>query len=539
MAVAMTVLLACLIFVNGFFHDYFNKAQVEKLKEALTLAAAGIENSGVSYFDSFDSEVFRFTLISADGAVIYDSRADNSAMDNHIDREEIKEALENGRGSSARYSSTLTERTFYEAVKLSDGRVLRVSTTQVTIATLIMGMLPAICAIIILSGVIAVILSQRIAKSIVRPLESLDLEEPEKNDTYEELAPVLSMLGKQRRQIERQMRELKRSSDEFKQITASLNEGMLLLDREGAVISINPAAERLFNTAGDPIGQSFLTVDRSLGMSKAVETALGGEHCEFTEERCGREYRFMLTPTLSDGKILGAVILCIDVTEAVFAERNRREFTANVSHELKTPLQSIIGSAELLENGLVKPEDTARFIGNIRSEASRLVTLINDIIRLSQLDENAELPTETVDLYEELCQVASALSSTAEKKGVTLSVKGESCSIEGVRSYIYETVYNLCDNAIRYNREGGSVSLSVEKENGRAVLTVSDTGIGIPPEHQGRIFERFYRVDKSHSKETGGTGLGLSIVKHAVACLGGAVSLDSTVGVGTTVIVTL
>lgn len=537
LAVAMVVLLASLVFISGFLYDYYNRFQINRLKEELALAGIGVEQLGTGYFDNYHSGIFRFTLISPDGTAIYDSEVNETELENHLDRQEIQSAMQTGRGSSARYSSTLTERAFYEAVRLSDGSVLRISTTQLTIATLILGMSPVICAIILFSVIISVVLSQRLSGSIVRPLEALDLEHPEQNDTYEELTPVLSALSKQRRQIDRQMLELRQRADEFAQITVSLNEGMVLLDKGACVISINPAAAKLFNADSSAAGRAFLTVDRSAAMCKAVSRALSGEHCEFREERGGREYQFMLTPTESDGQILGAVILCIDVTETVFAERNRKEFTANVSHELKTPLQTIIGSAELLEAGLVKSEDTVTFIGNIKSEALRLVALINDIIRLSQLDEEAELPKEPVDIYIEAQEVIRTLSPAAEANAVTLSLSGTSCVISGVRRYIYEIIYNLCDNAIRYNKAGGSVEVTVKSESGRAVLTVRDSGIGIPPEHQPRIFERFYRVDKSHSRETGGTGLGLSIVKHAAACQGGIIALESAVNVGTVVTV--
>ncbi len=538
MAVAIIVLLASLFISNSFLYSYFNQSQISRLKEELSLATSGVEKSGVSYFDNFHSSMFRFTLISANGSVLYDSQAVSNEMENHLDREEIAKALQNGSGSSARYSSTLTERTFYEAVRLDNGNVLRISTTQVTIGALIIGMFPAICAIILFSIITSIILSQTMAKSIVKPLEMLDLDDPDNNDTYEELTPVLSRLNRQHRQITRQMQELKQKSDEFKQITSSMHEGLVLLDKKGSVLSINTAAKMLFHANDTVIGKDFLIVDRTLQMSRSVENALLGERSEFREERDGGEYQFMITPTESDGNIIGIVILCIDVTEAAFAERNRQEFTANVSHELKTPLQSIIGSAELLESGLVKPEDTNRFISNIKTEATRLVALINDIIRLSQLDEGGELPKEKVDLYDVAEEVIDVLSTSAGKKQVEISLTGSRCVIDGVRRYLYEIIYNLCDNAIRYNNDGGKVNISLEEQNEHAVLTISDTGIGIPIEHQKRIFERFYRVDKSHSKETGSTGLGLSIVKHAVACHGGTIKLDSKIGEGTTITIT-
>lgn len=536
-AVAMVVLLAGLFIASTFLYDYFNKSQVSQLKEELSLVATNVDKVGIEYFDNFNSPVFRFTLIDADGGVLYDSQATAEDMENHLEREEIAEALESGHGSSARYSSTLTERTFYEATRLESGKVLRISVSQVTVGALILGMLPAICAIVLISIVVALLLSHKMAKSIVKPLNELDLENPTENETYEELAPILTKLNKQHKQITRQMQELRQKSDEFEQITASMNEGLVLLDKKGIILSINAAAKKLFGADEMAIGRDFLTLDRSADMSRAIEKALDGKKAELREERNGSEYQFIINRTESGGKTIGVVILCFDITETAFAERNRKEFTANVSHELKTPLQSIIGSAELLENGLVKPEDTKRFVGNIKNEATRLVSLINDIIRLSQLDEDSEPATESVDLYDVASEVIEVLTVSAAKKQVEIHLNGESCVMNGIRRYLYEIIYNLCDNAIRYNKDGGKVTVDLQNKDGNIILSVSDTGIGIPAEHQSRIFERFYRVDKSHSKETGGTGLGLSIVKHAVAYHGGKVTLNSKVGKGTTITV--
>ncbi|MBQ8056924.1 MAG: PAS domain S-box protein, partial [Ruminococcus sp.] len=387
----------------------------------------------------------------------------------------------------------------------------------------------------ILAIIISAFLARWLSKSIVKPLNTIDLENPVANDVYDELTPMLTKINKQHKQISKQMKELKRKADEFEQITSSMNEGLVLLDKTGVIISMNLSARKLFNTDEDSVGQNFLTVDRSLKMSRAVEDALSGKHSEFREQRDGSEYQFGVNTIESGGKIIGVVIISFDITETAFAERNRQEFTANVSHELKTPLQTIIGSAELFENGLVKPEDTQRFIGNIRREATRLVSLINDIIRLSQLDENMESVKEETDLLAIANEVKEVLTPSAKKKNVEITVSGESCKMQGVRRYLYEIIYNLCDNAIRYNNEGGKVNVDIKTESNNIVLSVSDNGIGIPLEHQARIFERFYRVDKSHSKETGGTGLGLSIVKHAVMYHGGKIKLDSTIGKGTVI----
>ena len=537
-AVAMTVLLASLLLATTFLHSYFNQSQVNQLKEELSLVAKSVDDVGIEYFDNFDSSLFRFTLISPDGTVLYDSQVDANEMDNHLEREEIAEALKDGKGSSARYSSTLTERTFYEATRLENGNVLRVSINQVTVGALVLGMLPAICAIILVSVVVAIIMSNKMATSIVKPLNELNLDQPTNNNAYEELAPILTKLHKQHKQIDSQLSMLKEKSDELNQIMASMNEGLVLLDKKGNVLSMNDATKKLFGIEHIPVGRDFLTVDRSPEMNRAIKKAYDGKHSEFRETRNGSQYQFILNRTESEGKTIGLVILCLDVTDAASAEQNRKEFTANVSHELKTPLQSIIGCAELLENGLVKPEDTSHFIGNIKNEATRLVSLINDIIRLSQLDEDSEIATESVDLVEVANEVAEVLSASAAKKQVQISVNGDSCAINGVRRYLYEILYNLCDNAIRYNNAGGKVDVNVKRDGENTVVSVSDTGIGIPPEHHSRIFERFYRVDKSYSKETGGTGLGLSIVKHAVAYHHGKLKLDSTSGKGTTITIT-
>ena len=536
-AVAMVVLLTSLAIASTFLYDYFNKLQVAQLKEELSLVANNVDKVGIEYFDNFTSRVFRFTLVDAEGGVLYDSQATAADMENHLEREEIAEALLSGYGSSARYSSTLTERTFYEAIRLESGNVLRISVSQVTVGAQILGMLPPICAIVLIAIVIALLLSHKMARSIVKPLNELDLENPAENETYEELAPILTKLNKQHKQIRQQMQELRRKTDEFEQITVSMNEGLILLDKKGTILSINSAAKKLFGVDDMAIGCDFLSLDRSTDMTRAIEKALDGKKTELREERNGSKYQFIINHIESDGKMIGIVILCLDITETALAEQTRKEFTANVSHELKTPLQSIIGSAELLENGLVKPEDQKRFVGNIKHEATRLVSLINDIIRLSQLDEDSGTATESVDLFDIANEVMDVLTVSASKKQVKLCLNGESCVMNGVRRYLYEIVYNLSDNAIRYNKDGGTVLIDLKNKDGSIVLSVSDTGIGIPTEHQSRIFERFYRVDKSHSKETGGTGLGLSIVKHAVAYHGGTIKLESTPGEGTTITV--
>ena len=371
------------------------------------------------------------------------------------------------------------------------------------------------------------------------PLETLDLEAPLENDTYEELSPLLNRINRQRRQIDSQLEALRQKNDEFAQITRSMKEGLVLLNEQGTILSINPAAQKLFRTDRSCLNQDFLTVERSPEISAAIRSALNSGHSEYRLQRGGREYQLDISRIESGGRTAGAVLLTFDVTEQAFAERNRREFTANVSHELKTPLQSILGSAELLENGMVKAEDVPRFVGRIRTEAARLVALIEDILRLSQLDEGGPMPYETVDLLDLARETAASLHDAAAAKNVRLTVSGEAAPIYSVRRLLTETIHNLCDNAIKYNVDGGTAEVLVEPSETCVTLTVRDSGVGIPPEHQERVFERFYRVDKSHSKASGGTGLGLSIVKHAVQSLGGRIDLDSVPGHGTTISVTL
>lgn len=529
----ISVLLLSFAVVTGVLYNHFSDYGHAQLRDELTLAIQGVELNGSDYLSTLDNDNYRLTWVGSNGTVLYDTDVPAGTMDNHGQREEIIEAFESGIGESSRYSDTLTERTIYAAALMNDGTVLRISTSLDSIFALLTDVLVPMIFICIFSAVISIIIARRMAENIVKPLNELDLEHPTENDSYEELAPILGKIHKQHKQIDSQMALLKQKTDQFEQITASMNEGLVLLDDVNMVLSINPAARKLFGAKDECIGQDFLTIDRTPQMNTAIKEALSGKHSEFRVVKNGLEYQFDISRIESDGVILGAVILCFDVTEIANAERNRREFTANVSHELKTPLQSIIGSAELIENGLVKSEDMPRFVGHIRNEATRLVTLINDIIHLSQLDENSTVVNESVDLYEVAGEAIEVLTAAAAKKNVTIELCGEHCTINGVRRYLYEIVYNLCDNAIRYNVDGGNVTVNVHSDDKNALLSVADTGIGIPPEHQSRIFERFYRVDKSHSKETGGTGLGLSIVKHAAMFHGGKIEMNSVFEEGT------
>ena len=536
--VGVAVLIASLALVMGVLYSYFGRVQESQLRDELSLAAVGVEKNGTDYLAELHSDQYRITWLRADGVVIYDTQADAETMENHAQRQEVRQALATGEGESSRYSSTLLQKTVYYARLLPDGTVLRLSAVRVTAGVLILNMLQPILLVLAAALILSGVLASRLARRITEPLNRLDLEHPLENDTYEELAPLLRRMEHQRRQIDQQMGELRQRSEEFDQITGSMNEGLVLLDEAGVILSINPAARRLLDADGDCVGQDFLTVDRDVTMSDALRQAAEQGHSEFRGERNGREYQFDVTRIQTEGRTAGTVLLVFDVTERAFAERNRREFTANVSHELKTPLQGIIGSAELLENGMVKQEDVPRFVGHIRSEAQRLVTLIGDIIRLSQLDEGEPMPTESVELLAVAREAAENLQSAAAARNVTVTVEGEPVELTGVRRLLYEIVFNLCDNAIKYNTDGGRVQVTVTKENETAAVTVRDTGIGIPPDQQDRVFERFYRVDKSHSKASGGTGLGLSIVKHAVQYHHGTIHLQSEVGKGTEIRVT-
>lgn len=536
--VGVAVLIASLTLVMGALYSYFGRVQESQLRDELSLAAVGVEQNGMDYLRKLESDQYRITWLRADGAVLYDTRADAESMENHAQRQEVQQALATGEGESSRYSATLLQKTVYYAKRLPDGTVLRLSAIRVTTGVLVLNMLQPILLVLAVALILSGVLASRLARRITEPLNRLDLEHPLENDTYEELAPLLRRMEHQRRQIDRQMDELRRRSEEFEQITGSMSEGLVLLDEAGVILSINPAARRLLDAAENCVGQDLLTVDRDVALSDALRQAAEQGHSEFRGQRNGREYQFDVTRIQSEGRTAGTVLLVFDVTERAFAERNRREFTANVSHELKTPLQGIIGSAELLENGLVKQEDVPRFIGHIRSEAQRLVTLIGDIIRLSQLDEGEPMPAEPVELLALAREAAESLQSAAAARNVTITVEGEPVELTGVRRLLYEIVFNLCDNAIKYNTDGGHVQVTVTKENETAAVTVRDTGIGIPPDQQDRVFERFYRVDKSHSKASGGTGLGLSIVKHAVQYHHGAIHLQSEVGKGTEIRVT-
>lgn len=535
--VACTVLLACYLVILTSLNDYFTSLRKSQLKTQLSFASTAVEDEGIKYLKNLENGEYRLTLIDTDGTVLYDTNADAATMENHSDRKEFQEAFLSGYGESHRYSRTLTEQTYYFAKKLSDDRVLRISTSQVTIVSLLLGMLQPLLVITFLAILLSVFLAKRASRNLVKPLNNLDLNDPLSNDVYEELSPLLRHMAQQNKQIALQMDELSRSQNEFNAITSNMSEGLIVLNKDGVVVSLNTAARKIFEAEEDSIGKDFLTIDRTPEISRAIKETLSGKKQELEYEKNGRNYDLCINKIVEKDEVIGVLLLAIDNTEKIQAEQNRREFTANVSHELKTPLQSIIGSADLIESGLVKPEDMPRFIGHIKTDAARLVSLVSDIIRLSQLDENTEMNWENVDALSVAKEALEMVGSIAESRNISLTIKGEPAPLNSVHKLLYDIIYNLCDNAVKYNKEGGFVKVDVKTAGDKVQVAVSDNGVGIAPADQSRVFERFYRVDKSHSRESGGTGLGLSIVKHAVAYLKGSISLESTLGKGTTITV--
>ena len=536
--VAFLVLAASLVLIMSVLYGYFSGERLEQLSDEAFMAAQGVEKNGVEFFDGFTSHDSRITLIDTDGTVLYDSQSDASEMENHAEREEFVEAVKNGEGDATRMSATLTTSQMYYAKRLSDGKVIRLSTEQLTFLTMTLGMLQPIFIIILAVVIGALLLASRLSKKIVEPLNSVNLDEPLKNEGYDEIAPLLRKIDAQQKKIRAQKTELSMRKKEFAAVTDKMSEGLVLLGVDGDIISINRAASFLLEATADCEGQNFVSVCRLPSVQAIIAEAAAGRRAEQIAELHSREYKFSANCVRADDKVTGIVLLILDVTENVDAEKMRREFTANVSHELKTPLQTISGCAELLSNGMVKAEDVPTFSRQIYAEAKRMTALIQDIISLSHLDEGAEdMQREDFDLYAVVTEAVNDLQSQAQSASVTLDVSGTSVYINGIRRLVSVLAANLLDNAIKYNRENGSVKVRVFKENGCAVLHVADTGIGIPKEDRERIFERFYRVDKSRSKKVGGTGLGLSIVKHVAKLHGAKITLDSTVGEGTAVTV--
>ena len=532
LSVAIVTLLASLAIITGILYRHSAEEQHRQLGDQLTLAASAVEKYGIAYLTPLKLQDSRLTWVASDGTVLFDSEATASAMENHAGREEIMQALASGSGRSSRQSATLLEETLYLARKLADGSVLRMSVTSDTALSLALELVQPIILVALIGMLFSGFLARSMARRIVEPFNRLDLDRPMENDTYEELAPLLQRISRQRMQIDRQLAELTRRTREFSLTTSAMKEGLVLLDASQKVLSINPAALDLFDADGDCTGLDIRLLDRSRELQEAMAEAQKNGSSQSRLLRKEREFQLDITCIHKDQLPEGFVLLAFDVTAQAESERRRREFSANVSHELKTPLQTIIGSAELLEHGLVAQEDVGRFSGNMRREALRLVELINDIIRLSRLEEGQELPVSEFDIRDVLYEVARDFQDAAASRGVTIRTDAESARLHSIRPLVKEIVSNLCDNAIKYNVEGGTVSMALARHGGRARITVADSGIGIPREEQERIFERFYRVDKSHSRSTEGSGLGLSIVKHAIQHIGAEIDVESSPGKG-------
>ena len=532
------VLIATIALIMGVLFDFFEDQIQKEIENEAEYLAQAVENEGIQFFDSFDVNENRITLISADGTVIFDNQIDAASLDNHAEREEIKQAMETGSGMSTRYSKTLTEKTVYYALKLSDNNILRVSTDQYTVVTILFGMVQPLLIVLIIAFVLTIILSSRVSKAIIKPINELDLDCPENNETYEELTPLLKKISIQKQIITKQLSEAHQKQEEFNLITENMNEGFLVIDKNTNILTYNSAALKLLGVESTEL-KPVLSVCREKNFRDAVDLVLSGEKSVNMMERFGRTYRIIANPVFENDSVIGAVIIIIDVTEIEKGDEMRREFTANVSHELKTPLTSISGFAELMKNGDVAGETVVDFSKSIYCEAQRLISLVNDIIKISELDEgNFLAENERVDLYDLAGEIIERLKSEAAKKNISFSLIGSQAEVLGVPKILDEMLYNICDNAVKYNKENGTVDIIINQTDKKVNVIVRDTGIGIPQEHQQRVFERFYRVDKSHSKKVGGTGLGLAIVKHGAIYHNAEIKLESEENKGTTITLT-
>ena len=535
---AMIVLLASIFLIMGILHGIFESQLEDQLQKETAFVATAIENEGISYFDNLSKDGDRVTLIDRDGTVLADSQVDVSKLENHGDREEVKQAETEGRGQSVRYSSTMTEKTVYYAQKLDNGQILRISADQFTIVTILLGISQPIAIVVIAAIVLSLILSTNVAKHIVEPINDLDLDDPMENTVYDELSPLLRKIAHQNSTIEEQLKEARQKQEEFRIITDNMSEGFIVIDNQMKILTYNAAALKLFG-AEQKTPENILALSRSKPFRDAIYKSLDGEHSQAEMTTDERVYSIISNPVYDmEQEVIGAVIVVIDITEISRREQLRREFTSNVSHELKTPLTSISGFAEIMKSGGTDEATVVDFSRSIYDEAQRLISLVSDIIKLSELDDGTiEYEPETVDLYTLSLEIASRLSPQAQEKKIHFTVNGEKAEITGVRKILDEIIFNLCDNAVKYNRSGGDVKVSVKNSADTVTVTVSDTGIGIPTAQQDRVFERFYRVDKARSKSIGGTGLGLSIVKHGVMYHNAQISLESKENEGTTVVI--
>lgn len=536
--VSIITMLLSIVFIIGVQYQFYSESQLSSLKnEAYYISNIIDDNS--EYLESIKKSEDRITLIDSDGTVLFDNRYDVSLMQNHSDRKEIKKAMENGSGYSVRFSETLSRKTCYYALKLDDGKVLRLSNSRASIFSTVMTLLSPLCAIIIASVILSYVLASIISKKLLKPINEMDIEKPIIEESYEELSPIIRKINAQNRKIRAQISALTQSQREFEIISDNMSEGLILTDKNGRILTHNKSVEQIFSLTENPDGENILELNRSESFREIFTSLRDGKRVDTTTETDGKIYEITLNPVFNDdGSLCGSVILIIDITEKENRERLRREFTANVSHELKTPLTSIYGISDMLKSGMVEKEDIKGFASNINKESKRLITLVDDIIKLSKLDEGTlQYDNTEVNLGETATEVCRSLSVAAEQKNVTVNMDLGNAVINAPYNLIFEMIYNLCDNAIKYNKDGGMVTVKTGIEDGKPFVTVSDTGIGIPSADISRIYERFYRVDKSHSKKIGGTGLGLSIVKHIASLTGGTISTESKVGAGTTITV--
>ena len=535
-AVALVVLLSSIVLIMGILFQYFENQLKSELESEANYIAYAVEKQGLDYINNFSNSNKRITLISPDGDVIADTSANESELGNHADRQEVIDALKNGKGTSIRYSNTLAEKTVYYAMKMDDGNILRVSTTQYTVVAILLSLIQPILIVFVVAIVLSFVLSQKISKSIIKPINELDLDHPSNNEPYDELAPLLQKISKQKKTIEKQVKLAEKKQEEFRLITENMKEGFIVVDKQMNLLTYNRSALKLLGISKERPDDILSTGNDHLTF--AISKALDGEREKSDLTLGNNNYRLIANPVFEKDMVIGAVILIIDVTESVKREQLRQEFTSNVSHELKTPLTSISGFAEIMKNGGTPDAVVTDFSTSIYDEAQRLISLVNDIIKISELDEkNVQSDSEEVDLYEMSADILGRLKPVADKRNISLNLIGESIVVSGVAKILDEMIYNLCDNAIKYNADNGTVDVILSESNHHIKLTVRDTGIGIPQAEQERIFERFYRVDKSHSKEIGGTGLGLSIVKHAAIYHNAEIKLKSELGKGTSVTV--
>ena len=532
---SLLVLIVTIVLIFGVLFEYFETQLTNELESEADYIAHAIENDGVSYINNFKNDKKRITLIDENGVVIADTSANESELDNHSDRDEVKKAMKDGSGTSVRYSDTLMEKTIYYAVRLDDGNILRVSTTQQSIIVILLGLMYPILIVLVIALIITAILSYRVSKSIINPINSLDLEHPENNDTYEELTPLLKKISLQKRHINEQIRTAEQKQEEFRLITENMTEGFLVIDNQANLLTYNSAALKLLDITDVQEG-TVLMLNRTKGFRDTVQKVLRGEHSESTINIDDKHYNLIANPVYENDRVIGAVIVILDVTEYTNREKMRSEFTSNVSHELKSPLTSISGFAEIMMAGDVPGETVVDFSKTIYKEAQRLISLVSDIIKISELDEkNTGFEQEPVEIFELSKSVADRMKPVAEKRNITFNVLGGTAKVMGVSKILEEMIENLVDNAVKYNKDNGTVDVIVTSSDNTCELVVRDTGIGIPQSEQSRVFERFYCVDKSHSKLVGGTGLGLSIVKHGAMFHDAQIKLESTEGKGTSI----